>query len=73
MKNIFFSKNWLFHDYQKTIKDLGSYHDFWKPKIYDYWVNSFEENKHLKIIKDIDYFINSDDIYLLNNNNVGKF
>jgi len=46
---------------------------FRKPKIYDYWVNFFEENKHLKIINDIDYFINSDDIYLLNNNNVGKF
>ena len=73
MKNIFFSKNWLFHNYQKTITDIGSYHDFWKPKMYNYWISTFEDNKHLKIIKDIDNFINSDDIYLLNNNNVGKF
>jgi hypothetical protein len=73
MKNIFFSKNWLFHDYEKTIRDLGSYHDFWKHKMYNYWIENFELNKHSKINKDLENFVNSNNIYLLNNNDVGKF
>lgn len=73
VKNIFFSKNWLFHNYEKTLINIGSYHDFWRPKMYNYWIDNFELNKHLKINKDLETFVNSNNIYLLNNNNAGKF
>lgn len=73
MKNIFFSKDWLFQDYERTLKEVGGYHEVWKLHFYNYWVNKISKNKHNKICNDIKKFINSKNHNLLNNNNLGTF
>ena len=74
LKNIFFSKNWFLENYSKTIKDLG-YHGLEGGKIefYNYWIKNFDINKHKKLNEDIINFVNSKNLYLLNNNGLGKF
>jgi len=73
IKNVFFSRNWLLQDIDKTISDIGSYHDLWKPIFYSYWVDNLSKVKDLKIKKDLHEYINSNKIFLLNNDNIGKF
>ena len=74
LKNIFFSKNWFLENYSKTIKDLG-YHGLEGGKIefYNYWIKNFDINKHNKLNEDIINFVNSKNLFLLNNNGLGKF
>ena len=73
MKNIFFSKDWLFQDFDKTLKEVGGYHEVWKLEFYNYWIKMISKEKHHKISKDIRKFINSKNHNLLNNNNLGTF
>tara|TARA_B100001094_G_scaffold316678_1_gene358192 strand:- start:133 stop:1785 length:1653 start_codon:yes stop_codon:yes gene_type:complete len=73
VKNVFFSKNWLFQNFDKTVKDIGSYHNLWNVNFYSYWINNWTVKLDKKIRKDIKDYISSNNYYLLNNNNMGKF
>ena len=73
MKNIFFSKNWLFKDFEKTIYDLKSYHNLWSLDFYDYWLKNFKVSHDKELRNDIKKFVNSKNIYLLKNDGVGEF
>ena len=44
-----------------------------KIEFYNYWIKNFDINKHNKLNEDIINFANSKNLYLLNNNGLGKF
>ena len=73
IKNVFFSRNWLLQDIDKTIKEIGSYHNLWKTIFYSYWMKNFSKTADLKIKKEVNEFVYSNRLFLLNNNNIGKF
>lgn len=73
VKNVFFSKDWLFQDFDKTVKNIGNYHNLWDVNFYSYWINNWSIKLDKKIQKDVKEYINSNNYYLLNNNNMGKF
>lgn len=74
IKNIFFSKNWFFSNFENTIQSVGSYHNLWKPLFYFYWTKKeFPYLNNLEIEKRLKKFILSNDNYCLFNNNLGKF
>lgn len=74
IKNIFFSKNWFFSNFENTIKSVGSYHNLWKPLFYFYWIKKeFPYLNNLEINKRLKKFIISKENYCLFNNNLGEF
>jgi hypothetical protein len=46
MKNIYFSKDWIFKDMYNLAKEIGGFDAFYKNDIYDFWVNKFDKNLH---------------------------
>ena len=73
MKNVFFSRNWLLQDIDKTLKEIGIYHNLWKTSFYSHWVDNYSKELDQKIKKDVFTYTKSKNNFLLNNNNLGKF
>ncbi len=74
IKNVFFSKNWFFTDFEKTIKSVQSYHNLWKPLFYTYWIaQEYPNYNNIKLKNRLKNFISSSENFCLNNNNLGKF
>ena len=74
VRNVFFSKDWFFKDLGGLIKNVGNYHNIFRPVFYDHWVDNFSnykgemERKILKITK----YCNKKDIFLIDHD-LGKF
>lgn len=64
MRNIFTDKNWLIDDLSNMVKFVGGYDGMWTNKFYEYWVKNLSVEKHNKIIKNIENFINSKENYI---------
>ena len=73
IRNIFFSKNWFFSDIEKSIKEIGNYHLLWREEFYNYWIKNFDQFDEKITIENIQNYFNSKNIFLLNNDNLGKF
>jgi len=56
--------DWLFNSYSDMISKLGGYENQFKPSIYDYFLRELTEEKHNKICKTINDFIESGDFRL---------
>ena len=74
MRNVFFSKDWFFQDLDKLIDRVGNYHKIFRPEFYEYWVKNYDQYKDelTQNKKNIDKYINSKDIFLLNHS-LGNF
>lgn len=60
MHYTYITKNWFFDDYNKMLKELGSYHDQWNNKFYEYWIyNYYKTNFKKKLKKRLNNFFNS--------------
>ena len=73
MKNVFFLRNWLLQDIDKTLEEIGIYHNLWKTSFYSHWVDNYSKELDQKIKKDVFTYTKSKNNFLLNNNNLGKF
>lgn len=67
MKNIYFSKDWIFKDMYNLAKEIGGFDAFYKNDIYDLWVNKFDKNLHEQRKKNIEDFIKSKNFFFINN------
>ena len=59
MKNIYNNENWLFRDYQAMIKKMGGYKEQFSSKIYDYWLNEWDEELDNKVMQRLRNFLSS--------------
>ncbi len=59
MKVINQNRNFIIENHDKMIKFVGGYDGQFTPKLYNYWLEKFNQNKHLKLIKKIEKFIES--------------
>lgn len=74
MKNIFFSKNWFFLNFDRTVKSIESYHNLWDPLFYSYWIKKeYPMLNNFKLEQRLKKFIASDENFCLVNDNLGKF
>lgn len=64
MKFIHNNENWLFNNYSEMISELGGYENQFKLQVYDYFLRDLTEEKHNKICKTINNFIESGDFHL---------
>lgn len=64
MKHIYYSNNWLFKDYNKTIKELGEYKEQFTPKIYEKWLGEWTPERHTQIIGALEKFVDSGELRL---------
>ena len=64
MKFIYNTENWLFNSYPEMILKLGGYKNQFKPNVYDYFLGELTEDKHNKICKTVNNFIESGDFRL---------
>ena len=64
MKFIYNTENWLFNSYSEAISKLGGYGNQFKPPVYDYFLDELTEDKHKKLCKTINNFIESGDFRL---------
>ena len=67
MKNIYFSKDWIFKDMYNLAKKVGGFDEFYKNSIYDFWINNFDKNLHNLRKKNIDNFLKSKKTFFINN------
>ena len=56
------SKNWFFDDYDKMLKFLGSYHNQWTDRIYEYWLENSNDKFKNQFYDRINRFINTKDL-----------
>lgn len=62
LMHIFYTRNWLFTDYEKMQKNVKDQYD---SEVYKYWVkNEFTTKKHQEILETLERFINSSDYRL---------
>jgi hypothetical protein len=73
IKNLFFSKNWLFSNYENVLKKVGGYHNIFRIDFYNFWLNNFSFENHQLILDELKKYISSNNIFLLKNDNLGKF
>lgn len=64
MRNIFTDKNWLIDDLSNMVKFVGGYDGMWTNKFYEYWIKNLSVEKHNKVIKNIENFINSKESFI---------
>jgi hypothetical protein len=72
IRNIFFSKDWIFKNMYDFAKKVGSFDNFYSDKLYEIWLKNNDITQHNEITKDIKNFIYSKELFLLKNN-LGKF
>lgn len=73
MRNIFFSKKWFFKDLDKITKGVKSYHNLHKPLFFDYWLKNYSSFNEKDIKEKLKNYSYSDNIFHLNNNNIGTY
>ena len=66
IKNLKNKKSWLFSDYEKAIKFIGSNHNFKSKKIMEYWINEKFNIEHSMAKKKIFRFIDRKEYFLEN-------
>ena len=66
MKYEYFNNRWFFDDLNKVKKDTKGYNNFFREKIYNYWLNNFEFIGHKKKYINIKKFINSNEYVMVN-------
>ena len=59
MHNLHFKKSWLFFNYKKFEKEMGSYMNQFTYKVYKYYLENFRLKEHKKINYELGKFINS--------------
>jgi hypothetical protein len=59
MHNLHFKKSWLFFNYKKFEKEMGSYMNQFTYKVYKYYLENFRFKKYKKINYELGKFINS--------------
>tara|TARA_Y100000816_G_scaffold292458_1_gene287844 strand:- start:1283 stop:2974 length:1692 start_codon:yes stop_codon:yes gene_type:complete len=67
MKNIYFSKDWIFKDMYNLAKKVGGFDSFYNNSIYDFWINNFDKNFHKQSKKNIENFLKSKKAFFINN------
>ena len=65
MKNIYFSNDWLFENFEELIKYCGGYKNIYKNKCYDFWLKNWNKDKQNKLTNSINKFISSKN-YMMN-------
>jgi hypothetical protein len=69
MHYIYVTENCFFKNYSDFLQYLGNYHEQWTDKVYDYWLNNFNEDLHIQTIKKCsNYIFKNDLVYSINNN-----
>jgi hypothetical protein len=69
MHYIYVTENCFFKNYSEFLRYLGNYHEQWTDKVYDYWLNNFNEDLHMQTIKKCsNYIFKNDLVYSINNN-----
>ena len=66
MKFIYNTENWLFNSYSEMLSKLGGYENQFKPPVYYYFLDELTEDKHKKLCRTINNFIESGDFRLNN-------
>ena len=62
LMHIFYTRNWLFSDYEKMQKNVKDHYD---SEVYKYWVkNEFSTQKHREILDTLEKFVDSSDYRL---------
>ena len=64
MNNIYNTNKLFFNNYEEMEKKLGGYKKQFNPQVFTYWINEFTLEKHKKILKIIENFINSNEYRL---------
>ena len=65
MKNIYFSNNWLFENFDNLIKFCNGYKGIYTNKCYDYWIKNWNETKQKNLTSSIKKFLSSKE-YMMN-------
>ena len=66
MHNLFSSSTWIFDDFLHVLKRIEGYKNLGTTKFYNYWIDNYNEKKHMKINKKLENFLLSDDYYIKN-------
>ena len=61
LKHIYITKNWLVDDLENLINFVDGWSGQNSHKIYEYWINKFNLNKHLKIQSSLKKFMSSNE------------
>ena len=62
MHFLYTSKDWFFSDYNKLFKFLEHYHFQWTDKVYEYWVENYNNSFKKEFYDKINKFISSKDL-----------
>lgn len=65
MKNIYFSNDWLFENFEELIKYCGGYKNIYTNKCYGFWLKTWNKEKQNKLTNSINNFISSKN-YMMN-------
>jgi len=65
MKNIYFSNNWLFENFDNLIEYCNGYKKIYSVKCYDFWLKNWNKKKQNNLTQSIKKFILSRD-YMMN-------
>ena len=66
MHNLFSRSTWIFDDFLHVLKRIEGYKNLGTTKFYNYWIDNYNEKKHMKINKKLENFLLSDDYYIKN-------
>lgn len=61
MRFIFNTQNLFFNNYEKVINNIGGYSNQFKSEIYNIWQQEFTKEKHQRICKALERFVDSGD------------
>ena len=73
MRSIFFTRYWFFNNLEKITKEIGTHYNLHDTLFYDYWVKNYRKFDETKIKNKLNKYFNSNDIFLLDNDNLGNF
>jgi hypothetical protein len=65
MKNIYFSNDWLFENFDSLIKFCNGYKGIYTNKSYDFWLKNWNEKKQKRLTSSINKFLSSKE-YMMN-------
>ena len=64
MNNIYNTNKLFFNNYEEMENKLGGYKKQFNPHVFSYWINEFTLEKHKKILRIIENFVNSNEYRL---------
>ena len=65
MKHFYFHNKWIFKDFNKMKENLNNGKDLYNHKIYEYWANNINQNRHKEICQKLLRFFNSGEYRLI--------